>query len=91
MQLLMQKLWEYHRRSIGANFFQMLLSEINQKHVLTYFHGETTQIAAESFNMAGRIAVGKEVASILKYEEGNGWDYIHVNNSNMAGANPICS
>mgnify|MGYP001569458534 CR=1 FL=1 len=86
MQLLMQKALGVSPSQYWGKLFQMLLSEINQKHVLTYFHDETTQIAAESFNMAGRIMVGKEVASILKYEEGNGWDYIHVNNSNMAGA-----
>lgn len=86
MQLLMQKALGVSPSQYWGKLFQMLLSEINQKHVLTYFHDESTQKAAESFNMAGRIMVGKEVASVLKYQEGNGWDYIHVNNSNMAGA-----
>ena len=66
MQLLMQKALGVSPSQYWGKLFQMLLSEINQKHVLTYFHDETTQIAAESFNMAGRIMVGKEVASILK-------------------------
>lgn len=86
MQLLMQKALGVSPSQYWGRLFQMLLSEINQKHVLTYFHDESTQKAAESFNMAGRIMAGTDVASTLKYQEGNGWDYIHVNNSNMAGA-----
>lgn len=86
MQILMQKSLGVSPSQYWGKLFQMLLSEINQKHVLTYFHDEATQKAAESFNMAGRIMAGKDVASTLTYEEGNGWDYIHVNNSNMAGA-----
>ena len=27
-----------------------------------------------------------ETATLLEYKEGNGWDYLHINNSNMAGA-----
>lgn len=69
-----------------GSLFQMLIGEINQKHVLTYFHDETAQKAAESFNMAGRIMTNQETAALLKYKEGEGWDYLHVNNSNMAGA-----
>lgn len=69
-----------------GNLFQMLIAEINQKHVLAYFLDEPTQKAAESFNLAGRIMTASESAAVLKYEEGNGWDYLHVNNSNMAGA-----
>jgi len=69
-----------------GSLFQMLIAEINQKHVLTYFHDETTQKAAESFNMAGRIMTKADTASVLKYKEDDGWDYLHINNSNMAGA-----
>lgn len=69
-----------------GSLFQMLLSEINQKHVLAYFHDGNAQKAAESFNMAGRIMTASDSATLLKYEEGKGWDYLHVNNSNMAGA-----
>ena len=68
-----------------GSLFQMLISEINQKHVLTYFHDDAAQKAAESFNMAGRIMVASESAAVLKYKEDGGWDYLHVNNSNMAG------
>ncbi len=69
-----------------GSLFQMLFSEINQKHVLTYFHDGSAQKAVESFNMAGRIMTATESATLLKYEEGKGWDYLHINNSNMAGA-----
>ena len=69
-----------------GSLFQMLIAEINQKHVLAYFHDLETQKAAESFNLAGRIMTASESAAVLKYKEGDGWDYLHVNNSNMAGA-----
>lgn len=69
-----------------GRLFQMLITEINQKHVLAYLHDDDAQKAAEAFNMAGRIATASESAAVLKYKEGQGWDYLHVNNSNMAGA-----
>jgi len=69
-----------------GSLFQMLIAEINQKHVLAYFMDTTTQKAAESFNLAGRIMTASESAAVLNYEEGKGWDYLHINNSNMAGA-----
>jgi hypothetical protein len=69
-----------------GSLFQMLLTEIGEKHVLAYLHDEAAQKGVESFNMGGRIATASESAAVLKYEEGNGWDYLHVNNSNMSGA-----
>jgi len=69
-----------------GNLFQMLIAEINQKHILAYFHDGEAQKAAESFNLAGRIMTASESAAVLKYKEGDGWDYLHINNSNMAGA-----
>ncbi|MFZ2025160.1 MAG: DUF4012 domain-containing protein [Microgenomates group bacterium] len=69
-----------------GNLFQVLIDEINQKHVLAYFMDTTTQKAAEDFNMAGRVMTASESAAILKYEEGKGWDYLYLVNSNMAGA-----
>lgn len=69
-----------------GSLFQMLIAEINQKHVLAYFHDTEAQKAAESFNLAGRIMTASESAAVLKYKEGDGWDYLHINNSNMAGA-----
>lgn len=69
-----------------GKLFQMLLTEIGQKHVLAYFHDADTQKAAESFNMGGRIMTASDSATLLKFAEGKGWDYLHVNNSNMGGA-----
>lgn len=86
LQQLMQKALGVSPSQYWGKLFQMLITEINQKHVVTYFHDEKAQAAAESFNMAGRIMTASETATLLKYEEGKGWDYIHINNSNMAGA-----
>jgi len=69
-----------------GSLFQMLITEINDKHVLTYFHDPATQKAAESFDMAGRIMTASESAAVLKYQEGQGWDYLHINQANMGGA-----
>ena len=85
LQSLMQKALGVSPSQYWGKLFQMLIAEINQKHVLGYFHEENAQKAAESFNMAGRIMTATETATLLKYQEG-GWDYIHINNSNMAGA-----
>ena len=69
-----------------GSLFQMGITEINQKHILAYFHDEPSQKAAENFNMAGRIMTASDSAALLKYKEGEGWDYLHINDSNMAGA-----
>ncbi|MDO8451946.1 MAG: DUF4012 domain-containing protein [bacterium] len=86
LQQLLQKALGVSPSQYWGSLFQMLISEINEKHVLSYFHDENAQKAAESFNMAGRIMMASETATLLRYEEGNGWDYLHVNHSNMAGA-----
>jgi hypothetical protein len=69
-----------------GSLFQMFLTEISDKHVQAYFTDGTIQKAAESFNMAGRIMTASESAAILTYEEGKGWDYLHINEANMGGA-----
>ncbi len=86
LQTLLQKALGVSPSQYWGKLFQMLLAEINEKHVLAYFHDTDAQKAAESFNLAGRIMSASETATLLKYQEGNGWDYLHVNNSNMAGA-----
>lgn len=86
LQQLMQKALGVSPSQYWGKLFQMLLEEVNQKHVLAYFLNDQEQKAAESFNMAGRIMTKEETAGILAYREGNGWDYVHLNNSNMAGA-----
>jgi len=86
LQQLMQKALGVSPSQYWGKLFQMLLTEVNQKHVLAYFLEPGAQKAAESFNMAGRIMTASETATLLAYKENNGWDYIHLNNSNMAGA-----
>lgn len=83
---LMQKALGVSPSQYWGRLFQMLIAEINQKHVLAYFHDSAAQQAAESFNLAGRIMMATESATLLAYKEGNGWDYLHLNGSNMAGA-----
>ena len=83
---LLQKALGVSPSQYWGSLFQMLITEINEKHVLAYFHDTGTQKAAESFNMAGRIMTASQSAAVLKYREGEGWDYLHINNSNMSGA-----
>lgn len=66
-----------------GQLFQMGLSEIQQKHILAFFKDEKAQKGAESLNMAGRIADGVEV---LGYKDGQNWDYLHITDTNFAGA-----
>ncbi|MBI5613816.1 DUF4012 domain-containing protein [Candidatus Gottesmanbacteria bacterium] len=82
---LLQKALGVSPSQYWGRLFQMLFSEINQKHVLAYFKDSAVQKSVESFNLAGRIMTSTESAALLKYQEGT-WDYLHVNNSNMAGA-----
>lgn len=86
LQQLLQKALGVSPSQYWGKLFQMFLAEINQKHVLAYFHDENAQKASESFNMAGRIMTATDSASLLSYKEGSEWDYLHINNSNMAGA-----
>lgn len=86
LQQILQKALGVSPSQYWGQLFQMLIAEINQKHVMAYFHDADAQHAAESFNMAGRIMTAEDTAAVLKYEEGKGWDYLHINNSNMAGA-----
>lgn len=66
--------------------FTMLIEQIQKKHILAYVYDEEAQSGIESFNMAGRIQTAGQTAPLFKYDEGNGWDYLTVINSNMAGA-----
>lgn len=86
LQQLLQKALGVSPSQYWGRLFQMLLAEINQKHVLAYFHDKEIQSATEAFNMAGRIQTESETSAIFKYKESQGWDYLHINNSNMAGA-----
>lgn len=86
MQTLLHQALGVSPSKYWGKLFQMLLTEINQKHVVAYLHDDNAQKAAESFNLAGRIMTASETATLLTYKEGQGWDYLHINNSNMAGA-----
>lgn len=86
LQQILQKALGVSPSQYWGKLFQMLLTEINQKHVLAYFLNIDAQKAAESFNMAGRVMTGSETATLFSYKEGNGWDYVYLVNSNMAGA-----
>lgn len=86
LQGLLQKALGVSPSQYWGALFQMLLSEINQKHVLAYFKNIDEQKAAESFNLAGRIMQASDTAAVLAYKENEGWDYLHLNNANMAGA-----
>lgn len=66
-----------------GQLFQMAISEINQKHILAYMEDEKAQKGIESLNMGGRIAGELE---LLGYKDGQNWDYLHINDANMAGA-----
>lgn len=66
--------------------FTMLIEQIQKKHILAHLYEDSAQEGVESFNMAGRVQTASETASLFKYDEGNGWDYLMVINSNMAGA-----
>lgn len=55
------------------DLFQAGFNAVREKHVLFYFEDEDKQKAVESFNIAGRV------------QESDG-DYLHINDSNFAGA-----
>ena len=81
-------LLEIMKKALGVSpsqywgrLFQMGLSQINQKHILAFMDDEKAQQGVEAFNMAGRIADGGKISG---YQDGKGWDYLHINNANMA-------
>lgn len=86
MQNLLHKALGVSPGKYWGNLFQMMITQIQDKHILAYFHDGPTQQGVENFDMGGRIQTASETASLFKYKEGQGWDYLHVNNSNMAGA-----
>lgn len=86
MQQIMQQALGVSPSQYWGQLFQMLISEINKKHVLAYFNDVQLQSAVEKFNMAGRIVTAADRAPLFKFDASPSWDYLHVNNSNMAGA-----
>lgn len=70
---IMQKSLGVSPGQYWGRLFQMALDEIQQKHILAYFHDPKAQKGAEALNLAGRIR---------EYEA----DYLHINDTNFAGA-----
>lgn len=73
-------LYEIMQKALGVSpgqywgrLFQVGLKEFQKKHVLVYFHDEKAQKGMEALNFAGRI------------REFDG-DYLHINDTNFAGA-----
>lgn len=72
-------LYQIMQKALGAPkqwwqpLFQTGLDMVKQKHILIYLHDENEQKAIESFGAAGRI---------ISYHA----DYLHINDSNFAGA-----
>lgn len=60
-------------KSKWAEFFNIFTASIKEKHLMMYFKDETKQSAVESLGAAGRI-------------NDYGGDYLHVNDTNFAGA-----
>lgn len=70
---IMQKALGVSPGQYWGRLFQMGISEIQQKHILVYMHDGAAQKGVEAFNMAGKI------------KDYNG-DYLHINDTNLAGA-----
>ena len=73
MSQIMQKALGVSPGQYWGRLFQMALDEVEQKHFIAYFHDEDAQAGAEALNFAGRI----------KDFDG---DYLHINDTNFAGA-----
>ena len=86
LHLVLQEALGVSPSKYWGKLFQMLLTEINEKHMLADLQDPLAQKGVESFNMGGRIMTDGNTAAVLKYQEGKGWDYLHINESNMGGA-----
>lgn len=73
MSSIMDKALSVSPREYWGKLFQVGLSEIKEKHILFYFHDEKAQKGVEAVRMAGQI---------LPFEG----DYLHINDTNFAGA-----
>lgn len=89
-EILGTLLFDIMKKALGLSpsqywgqLFQMGIREINEKHILAYMLDEKSQKGVESLNLAGRIAGEVE---ILGYKDEQNWDYLHINDANMAAA-----
>lgn len=73
MYEIMKKALSSSPKVYWGPLFQAGITEIGQKHILFYLHDEGAQKGLESLNASGRI-------------RGYEGDYLHVNDSNFAGA-----
>ena len=71
MQQILQKAFSQSSKQYGQ-FIAKVWQEATEKHLLFYWHSESTQRLAEKYNFAGRIV------------DFDG-DYLHVNDANFAG------
>lgn len=71
MEHLVDKILE-SQPNLWPNLIANTLDQANQKHLLFYLHDETLQALIEKYNFAGRI-------------QKVGYDYLHVNDANLAG------
>lgn len=62
MQNLMKKALGVSPSQYWGNLFQMMIAQIQEKHIVAYFHDSATQLGVESFNMGGRIQTATETA-----------------------------
>ncbi len=61
-------------KRLWPQLLNVVLSSINEKHLLFYFFDSSTQKIAEDFNAAGRIT------------NPYSFDYLHINDANLGGA-----
>lgn len=71
---IMQKALGVSPSQYWGRLFRMILSELEQKHVLIYLHDESSQRSLEALNFVGRM------------QEVSGVDYLHINDANLGGA-----
>lgn len=86
LHLILQQALGVSPSKYWGKLFQMLITEINEKHMLAYMHDPGAQKGVESFNMGGRIMAAGDTAAVFKFQEGKDWDYLHINEANMGGA-----
>lgn len=73
MRAIMQKSLSSSPKLYWGRLFQVGIEQMNQKHILVYLHDPKAQKGMESLNFSGRI-------------KDFGGDYLHVNDTNFAGA-----
>lgn len=73
MDVLVEKIFMLESNKLPS-FLNVVVRELDEKHVLLYLHNGVLQEFVESFNWAGRIDDTRD-----------GVDYLHINDANLAG------